>query len=426
MSKPLYAFSGPNAARVAAATRRIEREPLYRPRHQAHAPTVSPDPVIVAKITGGTNPYNAVEVIPDEGGEWVEKTDGIEWNSENPLYERNDATDVQPDTCVQVWKAFVADDQSLREWVFDRQASVGGGSIQVGTGFPSHTAPAGTLFYSTDLFTLFVNFNGSTGWTNAYGTAYDYLGRLVYARQALTSGTTLTANHRVQHTLGGSGYTTGLPAVSGLDTEHYAFYVLPSATGIYTIDGNSNEELQGPRGSGAAVNRTRKYVKNEHVWIEGDGSNWRILAETMLEVGFDATQSAPQTIGTGSATKVQFDTLNWDINSGYDNVTNFRFLPLAPGIYSLKTGVPLESMSDGKRLKLMVYKNGSPYRTLASITAGAAGNLMVSGAVEMSMNGSTDYAEVFVEHDEGGDLDTVSSGGDVAWFQASRVRRDES
>lgn len=420
----IVGFSLDAAKKIAKAVREVDRLVQYRPRHQARFPVPTETPVIVAKITGGTNPYSAVEVVPGEDGTWTTKTDGIEWSAsgDNPLYERNDNARVPANTYVRVWKAFVADDLSAREWVFDASSSV----PQSGTGVPSYTAPAGSTFYSTDLFTLYINYNGSTGWTTTYGAAYDYLGRLVYARQALTSGTTLTANHRVQHTLGGSGYTTGLPAVSGLDTEHYAFYVLPSATGIYTIDGNSNEELQGPRGSGAAVNRTRKYVKNEHVWIEGDGSNWRILAETMLEVGFDATQSAPQTIGTGSATKVQFDTLNWDINSGYDNVTNFRFLPLAPGIYSLKTGVPLESMSDGKRLKLMVYKNGSPYRTLASITAGAAGNLMVSGAVEMSMNGSTDYAEVFVEHDEGGDLDTVSSGGDVAWFQASRIRRDES
>src|SRR6056300_1792706 len=46
---------------------------------------------------------------------------------------------------------------------------------------------------------------------------------------------------------------------------------------------------------------------------------------------FQATMSGNQNISTGTATKVQFDTEDFDTNSKYDHSTNYRFTPTVAG-----------------------------------------------------------------------------------------------
>ena len=294
---------------------------------------------------------------------------------------------------------------------------------QSGSGTPSHTAPEGTRYWDTTNNINYYNHDGGTGWTAVSGSSYDYLGRLVYVRIAIAGVTTITANHRVQHTLGGTTYTVTLPAAAAFDTEHYAFYALPTLSGIVTLAGNGTEEIQGPRGSGAVVNRTRQYVKNEHAFIEGDGTNWRVLAETMLEVGFSAYLNSAQTITSGAAVKVVCDTEDWDINANFATGTH---TPTAPGIYRYSAAIKLvgDVLGVAGANSLHFYKNGALYKTVSGFLSAAIDDVTLNGTIEMSMNGTTDYCDLYFQHAHTVSLLTGTQTS--THFSGTRIRRDVS
>lgn len=165
----IVGFSRDAARRIVKTVREVDRLVQYRPRHQARYPVPTETPIIVAKITGGTNPYSAMQVLPMAGGDWIEKHDGITWSASgpNPLYERNDAEDIQADTIVQVWKAFVANDLSEREWVFDRQAVTPGTQLSITDGGSISTNQNNYPAPSTNALT--VNATGAFSFTGFSG-----------------------------------------------------------------------------------------------------------------------------------------------------------------------------------------------------------------------------------------------------------------
>lgn len=114
-------FTRSAAAKIKRVVQQYGRTPTYRPRYRGRYPVINPDPIIVARITGGNNPYSAVQVLPTASGAWATKSDGITWTAAgpHPLYERNDTTGIAAGTYVLVWKAYIADDLTGREWVFD-------------------------------------------------------------------------------------------------------------------------------------------------------------------------------------------------------------------------------------------------------------------------------------------------------------------
>ena len=421
-SKDAYSLTGSSVKRIARAVRMVEKMPQHRPRHQQRYPILSDNPPVVAKITSGTNPYVAVEVEQGAAGTWTTKTGGITWAATGTslLYERNDNAKVPANTIVLCWQAYVTDDLETLEWVFDHDA-------QAGDGAPTHTAPEGTRYWDSTNNRNYYNTDGGTTWLDyRFGSPYDMLGTRVWSERAVTTTWTVNSSDFLGWTnIGSTGPYTGTFGFSssGLDGRCWGFRCLPSFTGIATLDADGTEEFQGPRGSGAAVNRTYKMVKNEHMVLYSTGSHYRVVFETMLEVGFSAINSGAQSsIATATATKLTYDTERWDIN---DNFASSTHTPLAPGIYNYGGTVGLAALGDGKYCKLMLYKNGALHKTLAQVNNGAAADVVVSGACEVTMNGSTDYVELFVEHNHGGDLDTIGTEA-TSHFYGSRIRRDES
>ena len=77
---------------------------------------------------------------------------------------------------------------------------------------------------------------------------------------------------------------------------------------------------------------------------------------------FRATMSADQTVSTGTFTKINFDTVDYDTNSAYSD-SNKRFtVPSGKaGVYAFFINVSLHDFStnDAKRVMVRLYKNGS-------------------------------------------------------------------
>jgi hypothetical protein len=106
---------------------------------------------------------------------------------------------------------------------------------------------------------------------------------------------------------------------------------------------------------------------------------------------FSAYASTNQSVTTSVTTKVTFDTERFDTNNNFASST---FTPTIAGYYNI-TGI-VYSQGTISTVYCFAYKNGSPYQ-LGSFFASYAGN---NGATivntTMYLNGTSDYAEIYV------------------------------
>jgi len=135
---------------------------------------------------------------------------------------------------------------------------------------------------------------------------------------------------------------------------------------------------------------------------------------------FSAYNSSAQSIANNSFTKVQFQTENFDTNSNFDNSTNYRFTPTVAGYYHVTAQVALNSLTANSFSA--IYKNGGAiaYSPVAVGWSGIA-NTLSAIAVDVYMNGTTDYLEVYVYQASGGSLNTVNSSN-ATMFSAFLAR----
>jgi hypothetical protein len=135
---------------------------------------------------------------------------------------------------------------------------------------------------------------------------------------------------------------------------------------------------------------------------------------------FSAYASANQTPASNTYTKVQFNTETFDTNSNYDPTTNYRFTPTVAGYYQVNTMVSWAASASATYLLCAIYKNGSNILEGAvSNNATAAPTISISNLV--SLNGSTDYLEVFILNGNGTNAtahDTIKK----SLFSAAMVR----
>jgi len=127
---------------------------------------------------------------------------------------------------------------------------------------------------------------------------------------------------------------------------------------------------------------------------------------------FSAYPSVDQAVVTGSGIKVNLGSESFDTNS---NFASSRFTPSVAGYYFFH-GVIGMTVGDAEDLWALIYKNGFPSADGARIN-GQSYSASVSGLIYM--NGSTDYAELYVRHLTGSNR-TIDAGGTE--FQGYLVR----
>jgi hypothetical protein len=112
---------------------------------------------------------------------------------------------------------------------------------------------------------------------------------------------------------------------------------------------------------------------------------------------FRAYKSGAQTVGTGSATKIQYETDDWDPASVYNDVPAhpYSFLPSVAGKYHLTASVEVLDMANATRVEVHIYKNGAVFACSARFWNGA---------------GSANHVQAQI------DLDVIAVPGD--WFDA--------
>ena len=127
---------------------------------------------------------------------------------------------------------------------------------------------------------------------------------------------------------------------------------------------------------------------------------------------FSAYQSAAQTISSLTATKIAFQTEEWDTDAAFDPSVNYRFTPQVPGYYAVNATITLGSPSYSI---LRIAKNGTFWKESRT-----QGDISLTIACEVYLNGTTDYIEAYIELVTGQNLVAAS---EYTYFQASLARR---
>lgn len=133
---------------------------------------------------------------------------------------------------------------------------------------------------------------------------------------------------------------------------------------------------------------------------------------------FSAIMSATQTITSGTFTKVNFNTEEWDTNSNYDTST-YRFTPTVAGYYQVSCSIDAGASTASVRVISNIYKNGSQYRVGQNTNTAAGGSFSGVCSALVYMNGSTDYIECYGYV---GATIAIISPSPATWFDACLVR----
>lgn len=141
-------------------------------------------------------------------------------------------------------------------------------------------------------------------------------------------------------------------------------------------------------------------------------------ALTLAGPAFSAYGSALQSVATATYTKIAFNTKEFDTNTNYDAVTNYRFTPTVAGYYQVNA---IASFAAGVGVGYVaIYKNGSAFKTVGD-TLNATSTVSFPNSALINFNGSTDYIEVFVYQTTGSNLN-CGSASQVQAFSACLVR----
>ena len=135
---------------------------------------------------------------------------------------------------------------------------------------------------------------------------------------------------------------------------------------------------------------------------------------------FRAYMSANLTLPTSTVTKVVLNVEEWDTNSNFDNVTNYRFTPTVAGYYAF-TGAAFGSVATTARFGVSVHKNGGPasWDFNSGITSDGGGSVLVSTI--LYANGSSDYFELYLLQNQGSNATIVNDAANT-WFSGSLIR----
>ncbi len=176
----------------------------------------------------------------------------------------------------------------------------------------------------------------------------------------------------------------------------FVFADTTSAATIYMFDAANSYAvtLSAPASLGANVNFTLPAMDGaaDNVLVT-DGSG---VLSFQTPIAFSAWNSTPTTLAASGFTKVELQSLNFNIGTAFDNVTNYRFLAPRDGVYHFDAQVWISSanVTSGVQYNLALYVNGSVYAygSEGTIAVATNTNSNISVDIELVLG---DYVELF-------------------------------
>ena len=151
-----------------------------------------------------------------------------------------------------------------------------------------------------------------------------------------------------------------------------------------------------------------------------------VSAGADLTPAFHATQSGNQTVANGT-TKIALNSETFDTDSAFDHSTNYRFtVPSGEGgkywfAYCIRFGYGLD---DNEIIQGQLFKNGSDEPLTQSMFRSPSGSGYNPSAVNCSgilTLSASDYIELYVYHNEGGDMATSAGSTFLAMYKLQGV-----
>lgn len=139
-----------------------------------------------------------------------------------------------------------------------------------------------------------------------------------------------------------------------------------------------------------------------------------------LNVGgpaFSAYQSSGTAVSNSTATKITFDTEEYDTNSCF---ASSRFTPNVAGYYQVSAMVAWPTTNTANVVYIAVYKNGSTNKLLSRISKNGQ-YMWLTGSTLVYCNGTTDYLEIYGYQDSGLTI-TTDTGFGYTWFNGFLAR----
>lgn len=155
--------------------------------------------------------------------------------------------------------------------------------------------------------------------------------------------------------------------------------------------------------------------------LQSGGTTIATISSTGLQTNvgapaFSAYQSAATSLPNNTATKILFGTENFDTNNNFASST---FTPTVAGYYQVTGKVAFSANGTNSRW-VALYKNGTKVADIAWTQGNSTNFAEVSGGYLISMNGTTDYLELYAYQNSGSTLNT--DGGTGTYFQAFLAR----
>ena len=143
-----------------------------------------------------------------------------------------------------------------------------------------------------------------------------------------------------------------------------------------------------------------------------NGSAWGAVSGAPA---FSAWASVATNTATGTATKLTFDTEEFDTNS---NFASSRFTPTVAGYYQINAAV--NSGGYYAYTLIAIYKNGVLYKNGNISSSANPGNIVAVSSI-VYCNGSTDYVEIYWSQSSGVTVNTAT-GISQTYFNGAMVR----
>lgn len=230
--------------------------------------------------------------------------------------------------------------------------------------------------------------------TSSPSSTLDVQTSLGFLLSTITASTTL-GEHNVVLCNNSSDITLTLPSAATSNGRSYYIKKIGSNSNTITIDGDGAETIDG-------ATQVVLYLENDAARIICNGTAWYIADDEIQAHYVFMYNNSSQSISNSTVTKVSLNVESFD-QGGIGTTASTRADIVRAGTYMVTAKYVTTNLDDGEFIKVYIYVNGSvvgeaiEYGGVADSYATALLNKVLSLS-------SSDYVELYVEHNEGGSV----------------------
>lgn len=137
------------------------------------------------------------------------------------------------------------------------------------------------------------------------------------------------------------------------------------------------------------------FLRGDNSWASAGGTN---------TPNFSAFITTSQSVDTGTLTKMQFGSEEFDSDNAFDSTTNYRFtVPSGKGgKYLIGAQLEIDTVDDSERIEIKVFKNGTEDQKARNFQYSpiSSRELFIQTTTMMNLNAG-DYVELYSQHNQG-------------------------